>query len=149
MTALRLEVMRESDLDWVVAQEQQLHPFPWSRGNFADSLGAGYLAYVLFKDDEPAAYAVMMTVLDEAHLLNISVAPAQQKQGLGRELLARLSQCARERGAQQLYLEVRPSNTVARHLYQKAGFVEVGRRKRYYPAAGGGREDAVVMRAVL
>lgn len=141
--------MVDEDLDWVAAQEQLLHAFPWSRGNFSDSLGAGYLAYVLRSGKEPVAYAVMMTALDEAHLLNISVTRALQGRGIGFDFLRRLADEARGSGAAQMYLEVRPSNAAAVHLYHKAGFEKVGLRKRYYPAADGGREDAILMRVQL
>lgn len=146
---LSLDAMTEDDLDWVVGHERELHAFPWSRGNFGDSLSAGYLAHVLRKGEEPVGYAVMMLVMDEAHLLNLSVIRACQRQGLGRALLERLFELAARHGATQLFLEVRPSNTAALELYRHAGCEPVGRRKRYYPAADGGREDAILMRRAL
>jgi len=146
---LRLDPMSEDDLDWVVEHEAQLHAFPWTRGNFADSLGAGYVARVLRKHGEPVGYAVMMLVVDEAHLLNLSVIRARQREGLGRALLERLFELARGYGATQLFLEVRPSNTPALALYRACGCEAVGRRKRYYPTTDGEREDAILMRAAL
>lgn len=140
--------MSDNDLDWVVANEAELHPYPWSRGNFSDSLGAGYSAWVQHVDGQRCGYAVMLSVLDEAHLLNISVARAAQGRGLGAALLAFLCGRAREGGASQFFLEVRPSNLAARALYGRAGFEAIGRRKGYYPAPGG-REDAIVMRLSL
>jgi [ribosomal protein S18]-alanine N-acetyltransferase len=146
---LNLEPMTEEDLDWVVDNERDLHAFPWSRGNFSDSLGAGYLAHVLRQGGERVAYAVMMMVMDEAHLLNLSVARERQGKGLGRALLQRLFELARRNGAVQLFLEVRPSNAAALALYNACGCEPVGRRKRYYPAPEGGREDAILMRMAL
>lgn len=146
---LTLQAMTEDDLDWVVENELELHAFPWTRGNFADSLGAGYLAQVLRQGGERVAYAVMMLVLDEAHLLNLSVVRSRQGLGLGRAMLEQLFAMAREHGAVQLFLEVRPSNVAARALYLSSGCEPVGRRNRYYPAADGGREDAILMRAAL
>lgn len=146
---LTLQAMTEGDLDWVVENELELHAFPWTRGNFADSLGAGYLAQVLRQGGERVAYAVMMLVLDEAHLLNLSVVRSRQGLGLGRAMLEQLFAMAREHGAVQLFLEVRPSNVAARALYLSSGCEPVGRRNRYYPAADGGREDAILMRAAL
>lgn len=145
----RLEPMTESDLDWVVECEADLHAFPWTRRNFADSLHAGYDARVLRIDGEPVAYAVMFRVLDEAHLLNISVVRRMQNRGIGARLLGRLFAIAREQGARQMFLEVRPSNASALALYRRLGFEPVGRRKRYYPAVDGGREDALLMRIEL
>lgn len=144
-----LHAMTERDLDWVVENEVELHAFPWTRGNFSDSLGAGYLAHVLRQNGERVAYAVMMLVLDEAHLLNLSVVRSRQGQGLGRTMLKELFAVARQHGAVQLFLEVRPSNLAARALYLSSGCEPVGRRNRYYPAADGGREDAILMRAAL
>lgn len=140
--------MSEQDLDWVLAMEAELHPYPWTRGNFSDSLDAGYSAWIARVDDKPCAYAVMLLVLDEAHLLNISVARAAQGRGLGAALLAFLCERAKESGAVQFFLEVRPSNLAARALYERAGFQPIGRRKAYYPAPEG-REDAIVMRLAL
>lgn len=141
--------MTELDLDWVVENEAELHAFPWTRGNFVDSLVAGYGAWVLRDVAQPVAYAVMLTVVDEAHLLNISVARPAQRAGVGGRLLRQLFDEARERGASQFFLEVRPSNEAAIALYQRHGFEPIGRRKGYYPARDGGREDAIVMRREL
>lgn len=141
--------MAEIDLDWVVENEAQLHAFPWTRGNFVDSLAAGYGAWIVRDAGRPVAYAVMLTVLDEAHLLNISVARPAQRAGVGGRLLRQLFAEARDRGASQFFLEVRPSNEPAIALYHRHGFEPIGRRKSYYPAIGGGREDAIVMRREL
>jgi ribosomal-protein-alanine N-acetyltransferase len=140
--------MRESDLDDVACMESTLYDFPWTRVNFADSLVAGYCCRVLCLDGVLAAYAVMMCVLDEAHLLNVSVARDRQRQGLGRKMLDHLAREAVEYGAERMFLEVRPSNAAARAMYDAAAFQPIGRRPRYYPALDG-REDALVMSAEL
>lgn len=145
----RLDPMCEADLDWVAEHERDLHAFPWTRGNFADSLDAGYVARILRAGEDRLGYAVMLLVMDEAHLLNISVLRAHQNCGLGRTLLQELFVLAGERGATQMFLEVRPSNLPALALYRRIGFTPVGRRKRYYPALDGGREDALLMRIEL
>ncbi len=137
--------MTGTDLEWVITNEDALYPFPWSRGNFADALDAGYFCCIMVNDSGPAAYAVMMLILDEAHLLNLSVSHAAQGKGAGGALLAHMRASARELGATQFFLEVRPSNAPARHLYEKNGFIGIGRRRAYYPAENG-REDAIVMR---
>lgn len=140
--------MSEQDLDWVVACEHDLHSFPWTRGNFADSLAAGYGCWVMKVGGRPAGYAVMMLVLDEAHLLDISIERRAQGAGHGMALLEHLRDEARRHGATQFFLEVRPSNGPALSLYRKSGFEHVGRRRDYYPAIDG-REDAIVMRCAL
>ncbi|MBL8473516.1 MAG: ribosomal protein S18-alanine N-acetyltransferase [Rhodocyclaceae bacterium] len=136
--------MYESDLDAVIEQEHTLYEFPWGRQHFSDSLAAGYAAWVVRLDGALAGYAVVMAVLDEAHLLNLSVVKAAQGCGLGRFLLDWLLRRARDRGGRQMFLEVRPSNSVALALYESCGFTSVGRRPAYYPARDG-REDGIVM----
>ena len=89
-----------------------------------------------------------MNVLDEAHLLDIGIVAALQGRGLAMRFLDWLAEGAKARGACDFYLEVRPSNAAALRLYARSGFVEIGRRRGYYPAADG-REDAIVMRRTL
>ena len=138
------------DLDTVLAIEAQCYSHPWTRGNFIDSLAAGYLAELrLSAEGECLGYWVAMPGVDEMHLLNLSVAPRHQRQGHAQAMLADLVQQARQRGDQQLWLEVRSSNTAARLLYRRVGFLESGLRRNYYPLAGGRREDAVLMSLAL
>lgn len=141
---MNVNVMHASDLDAVVALEQRCHAFPWTRGNFADSLDAGHGAWLSREGGTLAAYAVMMQVPDEAHLLNITVMPELQRAGRGATLLRQLFQLARAWNANRMLLEVRSSNVAAIALYRRHGFAEIGRRRGYYPAASG-REDAIVM----
>jgi len=145
MSALSFAPMGEHDLDWVVEQEASLHRFPWSRKNFTDSLETGHACWLMRDAGAPVGYAVVLVVLDEAHLLNISVVRAAQGRGLGSCLLEHLLSVAWGEGVEQFFLEVRPSNLAALTLYRRAGFVEIGRRKGYYPSQDG-REDAIVMR---
>jgi ribosomal-protein-alanine N-acetyltransferase len=138
--------MHSAQLDAVMAIELQAYPFPWTRGNFVDSLAAQYPARVLY--DEAGAilgYWVAMAGVDEMHLLNLTVAPDAQGRGHGRFLLQTLVALCREQGAPRLWLEVRDSNARARAMYLRHGFEHVGLRKGYYPAAHGRREDAAVM----
>lgn len=137
--------MTVDDLDPVLDIEQRIYPFPWTRGNFRDSLDAGYDLTVLAGSGQIAAYAVVMWLPDEVHLLNLSVDHAWQGQGLGRRWLLYLMDDAARRGAGGMLLEVRPSNPVALRLYRGVGFEQVGLRKRYYPAGQQTREDAIVM----
>ena len=138
--------MTAAQLDAVLAIEAGSYAFPWSRGNFVDSLAAGYAASVLYGDDGTMlGYFVAMAGVDEMHLLNLTVAPAHQHRGHARFMLDALIALCRERRAEQLWLEVRESNARARAIYLRRGFVHVGVRKGYYPAARGQREDAIVM----
>ena len=140
--------MQFDDLDRIMEIEPTVYTHPWSRGNFSDSLHAGYSCWIYESDGEIAGYAVMMTVLDEAHLLNISIALNFQGRGMGRALLEHVIDIARRHGAQMMFLEVRPSNTNAIGLYESMGFNEFSVRKNYYPAHNG-REDAILMGLAL
>lgn len=150
--ALNLSVeffpMAERDLDAVAALEGGLQIFPWTRGNFADSLQSGYSAWVVRIGGELVGFSVVMRVLDEAHLLNIGVAERYQGKGYGARMLRNAMECARLAGACRIFLEVRPSNARAVELYQHFGFRQIGLRKAYYPAIGG-REDALVFEKEL
>ena len=137
--------MSLADIDTVSALEIEVAVFPWTRGHFADCLKAGYSGWVLKVGEVIAAYAVLMMVVDEGHLLNIGVASDYQRQGLGGRLLEHVMARTRQSGGLTLMLEVRPSNDKALRLYQRFGFGEIGRRKGYYPAPLG-REDALVLR---
>jgi len=135
--------MNERDLDAVAALEASLQTFPWSRGNFADSLSAGYSAWVLRRGGDLVGFSVVMSVIDEAHLLNIGVGKRYQGQGYGARLLRHAMECAGLGGARMLFLEVRPSNDKAVELYRHFGFRQIGLRKGYYPAVVG-REDGLI-----
>lgn len=141
---LLLEPMRDADLDEVAQIEARNYEFPWTRGNFGDSLDAGHSAWVVRNGGKMMGYAVLLRVLDEAHLLNITIDHNWRGGGRGRALLAEVCGLARDGGSRQLFLEVRPSNLVAQLLYHSVGFRDLGRRKGYYPARSG-REDAIVM----
>lgn len=146
---VRARAMAVADLDAVMAVEQAVYPFPWTRGNFVDSLAAGHVTRVLFGDDGALlGYSVALPGVDEMHLLNLTVAPGAEGRGLARGLLdALVARCRDERRA-WLWLEVRESNQRARAIYQRYGFDEVGLRRGYYPAAVR-REDAIVMRLAV
>ncbi len=144
----QLRKMQRADLDAVMAIEPTLYTHPWTRGNFTDSLKSGYCCHVLELDAEIIGYAVLMPVLDEASLLNISIAKTFQGRGFGRNLLNQMAAIARKNKAQTMFLEVRLSNKVAIALYESMGFNEFSVRKGYYPAVDG-REDAILMGLAL
>ena len=146
--APRITAMTEAALATVVRIENAIYEFPWTLGNFRDSLAAGYGCWLYEESDELIGYAVVMHALDEAHLLNLSIAAAAQGRGHGRQLLGSISSIARQNGARSMFLEVRPSNLPGRQLYAQAGFSQVGLRRSYYPARDG-REDALVLSCAL
>jgi ribosomal-protein-alanine N-acetyltransferase len=141
-----LRPMTVAALDGVLELEQAVYPFPWTRGNFVDSLVAGYFACTLnHVDGDLVGYCIAMSGVGEMHLLNITIAPAARRRGHARRLLAELVRHCRAREATRLWLEVRESNDDAREVYRRLGFAQAGRRKGYYPAPEGRREDAIVM----
>lgn len=140
-----LRPMREADLDEIMRIEEAAYPFPWTRGIFRDCMRAGYPMWVQERDAAIIGYGVLSIAADEAHVLNLCTAPGHEGHGLAQRMLQALLQIARAGGAQRVYLEVRPSNPRAITLYDRSGFNEIGRRPRYYPAVGNGREDAIVM----
>src|SRR5256885_1359831 len=102
--------MRPDDLDAVMAIELDIYEHPWTHGNFGDSIAAGYSCWVMECASEMIGYGVLMLAADESHLLNLSIARAWQRQGLGGELLQHFLRLAREARVENLFLEVRPSN---------------------------------------
>lgn len=140
--------MRTGDLAEVARLEKSLYEFPWSLGNFRDSVHAGYDCWVVTHGEAVIGYAVLMIAVDEAHLLNFAVAAEWQNHGIGRGFLKHLVEVAKLAGALIVYLEVRPSNLSARHLYRTMGFQQIAIRPEYYPAAAG-REDALFLGLTL
>lgn len=140
--------MTPADLPGIHLIELDSYDHPWSIGNFADSLTAGYSMWVLEAEGEVMAYYALMVAAGEAHLLNLTVAPNWRRNGLGRDLLEHCLARACEHQANSLFLEVRTSNTAAIALYHSNGFIDLAVRRAYYPARDG-REDALIMKRDL
>ena len=140
--------MTQDDVDAVLAIEQAVQSYPWTRGNFSDALNNGYVCRVDEADGGIRGYAILIPTVDEAELLNIGVAQAAQRKGLGRTILGEMLEAARGKNMRRVFLEVRPSNVAAIALYRSEGFSEVGVRHGYYRNADGS-EDALVMACEL
>jgi len=140
--------MHISDVEKVIRIERAAYPYPWTVGNFNDSLDSGYSCWLAEIDHQPAGYWIMMLAAGEGHILNCCVAPDWQGRGFGRLLVEHLIDTARSHGTECLFLEVRPSNTAAVFLYQRLGFETIALRRNYYPADQGS-EDALVMRMLF
>ena len=140
----RYRRFNESDLEAIMAIENAIYTHPWTRGNFADSLAAGYHCWLVECSGAIAGYCVVAIAANEAHLLNLSIAAGRQRRGLGSMLLEFVRRLAAEQAVERIFLEVRVSNTAARALYARAGYREIGTRRDYYPAATG-QEDALVL----
>ncbi|MGH7187332.1 MAG: ribosomal protein S18-alanine N-acetyltransferase, partial [Pseudomonadota bacterium] len=141
---VHMRPMEERDVAAVYAIEKAAYEFPWTKGVFADCVRAGYPTWVMEYDGELCAYSIMTVSAGEAHLLNLCVKPGHHRRGFGRALLDQMIALARQKNAEVLFLEVRPSNHAAHQLYRTVGFNEIGTRPDYYPAQHG-REDAVVL----
>jgi ribosomal-protein-alanine N-acetyltransferase len=142
-----------ADLDEVMAtMDEAFDPAfgeAWTRSQCAGIMGLGNVWLLLARHGGAAAgFALARVVLDEAELLLLAVQPAQRRSGIGRALLAAVSNQARGRGATRLHLEMRDGNPAA-HLYQGAGFAEIGRRRRYYRGNGGSSLDAITLACAL
>ncbi|KAB7650856.1 ribosomal-protein-alanine N-acetyltransferase [Sutterella faecalis] len=147
MTTALTEIrpMHREDAPQLARLEALVEASPWSEKNFLDSLNAGHLGFILEKEGQIAAWAVVMTVLDEAELLIIGVRPDMQRQGLGSKLLSFVLRELRGRTV-LMNLEVRAGNLPAIGLYKRFGFLQTGIRRGYYPGENGsGREDALLM----
>ena len=140
--------MLVTDLDEVIVIEREVFLFPWTRGNFGDSISSGYHCYVLELGGHIFGYGVMTISLDEAHLLTLSVTAGWQQEGWGEKLLQHFICLAKEHHARSVFLEVRKSNLGAARLYERIGFTRIATRTGYYPAMGG-HEDAIVMELTL
>lgn len=137
----------DTDLDDIAAIERSVFNDPWSRRSFADLVHQRHVLFLVATDDRAVVgYAVVLTAGDESELANLAVSRLIQRKGVGAKLLDEAMAGARERGANEMFLEVRASNAAAIQLYSSAGFQAVGRRVRYYARP---IEDAIVMRVVL
>jgi ribosomal-protein-alanine N-acetyltransferase len=144
MNTIALRQMDETDIDWVHTIEKQNYFNPWTRDGFQRALHEGINYIAESAERQPLGYLCMLTVVDELHLLNISVAPDYQGQGIATQMLETLLQRFEQTEYAVILLEVRRSNKIARRLYQKLGFEQDGIRKNYYPTPTG-KEDAVLM----
>lgn len=144
-----IRTVSESDLPAMLALEQRAYPYPWTEDVFRTCFKAAYSGLSLRLGERLIGYAWLSVAAGEAHVLNLTVDPDWRNQGHGWRLLRRLMDLARWHRVETVFLEVRVGNASALTLYRRYGFEEIGRRKGYYPAAGGGREDALVMRYTM
>ncbi len=141
---LAFRALNENDIAAVAAIEADIYLFPWSAGNFRDSLSSCYRCIGAWVANELVSYAVVMIAVDEAHLLNLAVASQWQRHGIGATMLTYVIDEMRNRPLEMIYLEVRPTNMAALKLYDRFGFKQLGLRRDYYPALTG-REDALFL----
>lgn len=143
MTEIAFRKMTEEDLLGVMALENLSFRSPWCMQSFVEELNNPVAYYLLAIDGETVVgYAGVWVIFDEAHITNVAILPAYQRQGLGACMMYKIMCKAKEKGACSMTLEVRPSNTAALALYQKLGFYSAGVRKNYYKDT---QEDAMIM----
>jgi ribosomal-protein-alanine N-acetyltransferase len=140
----RIRPLALADLDTVMDIESRAYDFPWTQGIFRDCLRVGYCCWCYENDGFIQGYGVMSVAAGESHILNITVRPESQRQGIGGKLMKHFLQLARRHDADIVMLEVRPSNASAISLYETLGFNEIGVRRNYYPSDDG-REDALLL----
>ena len=139
--------MTLSDISEVTRIETAAFSTPWSEATFRSLLDRpGVELWVAEWGEQLAAYAILWRVLDEGELANVAVRQDLRGLGIGSGLLSRILKVAQESGVRSLYLEVRESNELARQMYARRGFLEIGVRKGYYE---GPREDARVLKKCI
>ena len=140
--------LNNDDLDRIMEIEEAAYPYPWTRGIFTDCLRVGYDCWGIQLGGSLVGYSIQSHVAGENHLLNLCVAAEFQNQGIGKILLDQAIRLAGRQGCFCVFLEVRPSNTVAVGLYLRSGFKTVSERPNYYQLDKG-KESAIVMRLDL
>lgn len=144
---LQFRELSIGDIDAIVRIERSSFDTPWSRRQFEDEFNNRDLTLPVGAEwnGRLIAYAFLWIILDECHLANIAVDPEWRRKGIGRALLGRTIEIARERKCVKMMLEVRKSNRSAIGLYEQFGFHKVGIRKHYYRDGFLRTEDAVLM----
>ena len=150
-TCVTVDPMQLADLHAVIEIERQSNSHPWTEQNFRDAVSSGYVSLVARDHGHVCAFAIARTLVDEAELLLIAVAPSQRRQGIAARLWTALARRLRTNGATKVFLEVRASNASARSFYGSLGFEPMGVRKKYYPNGvhDADREDAILMQVAL
>lgn len=142
---LTIRQMQISDAKDVHEIERLVAINPWSQKLFADCVRVGYECWVIGDEHQISGYSVLSSAVNEAHLLNIGIAPTQQRKGHGTQLLTHMIERAELAGATKIFLEVRASNTIAQAVYERFNFIRIGVREDYYPPGENGEasEDAL------
>lgn len=140
--------MRESDLAGVHRLEKLSQPVPWPLPFFRRQLRGRASCWVLEKGGVIIGFGIVAFVEDWAHIMNMCVAPAYRRRGLGRRMMLHLLEIARRRQCRRVWLEVRRSNRPAILLYGKLDFRVKRIRKNYYRTRQGLRDGLVMARSI-
>ncbi|HDZ89752.1 MAG: ribosomal protein S18-alanine N-acetyltransferase [Deltaproteobacteria bacterium] len=123
--------------------ERDSFPDPWNLNSFSREIGRSIShLWISLKNGVLRGYICFWILADEVHLMNLCVHGPWRGKGLGERLLRKMVEVGVSKGVKTAWLEVRPSNLIARSLYNKTGFREVGLRPGYYRETG---EDAIIM----
>ena len=137
------------DLTAVAAIEQDSFADPWSKRSFEELLrspAAIFLVATHADSETVSGYVIAIAVTDQAEILNLAVVVSARRHGLGGALLDAAIEAVSERGAREIFLDVRESNKPALGLYRSRGFAALGRRGKYYRNPV---EDALVLRRAV
>ncbi len=140
----RVRAARPTDLEALVALEQQIFSDPWSLEGFGQFLDG--ITLVADDGNDVVGYAVARWVLEQGEILNLAVQAEHRRRGIAARLVHEVLAALSERGVRYAFLEVRESNDGARAFYERLGFVEVGKRRNYYRRP---REDALILARTL
>ncbi len=144
---MRITEMRAEHVSQIAELEKLCFSDPWSEGSIAYELTNPISHWVVAQDGEQVVgYIGAQIVFPEADVMNVVVHPDRRREGLGQVLLETLLTYLRSIDCTSLSLEVRVSNEIAIALYEKMGFVQVGRRPNYYRSP---KEDALILQKVL
>ena len=139
--------MTEQDLDEIMLIEQESFSLPWSRESYLGELKNKFSNYLVCDyEGKVAAYVGVWVVFEEAHITNVAVGKKYRSRGMGKSLMLEVEKLVRQKGAQTILLEVRPSNEVAIRMYLELGYIPTGLRKAYY---SDNQEDAILMTKYL
>lgn len=139
--------MTEQDLDQVMNIEKESFPTPWSRESYLSEIKNNWANYrVCDYEGQIAGYVGIWVVFEDAHITNVAVNKRFRSQGIGRDLMLEAEKIARDKKAQRILLEVRPSNIAALSMYKSLEYVPTGKRDKYY---ADNQEDAIIMTRYL
>lgn len=124
--------MTVEDLQEIEIIDRKVQLFPWSYQQLKSSLDAFHQAWIMQQDDTIVAYCIWCEIIDEAELLTIAVSPEYQRKSHGWAMLLFFYEQCKQHNIKKCFLEVAEKNSAALSFYTKQGFVEIGKRKKYY-----------------
>lgn len=145
---IKVQRMTNNELEGVCLIEGLSFATPWTFESFYNEINLNHLAYyaVVLEAGRVVGYGGLWAVIDEAHVTNVAIHPDFRGKGYSKRLMEHLMDYARSRKLERMTLEVRVGNAVAIGLYKQMGFLEAGRRPKYYEDTG---EDALILWVTL